>query len=86
MVRNFIIALKKDRCQEQQAVAILNCPVQRLEVGRFPNIKDKRSHTTNMKNRTFATREAAVPTNPKIAAIAAMMRKTIIQRSNISKI
>jgi len=59
-------------------------PVQRLEVGRFPNIKDKRSHTINRKNRTFAITPAAIPTNPKIAAMAAIIRKTIIQR-NISK-
>jgi hypothetical protein len=65
-------------------MAILNCPIQRLEVGRFPNIKDKRSHTINMKNRTFATIPAAIPANPKMAAIPAMIRKTTAQR-NISK-
>jgi hypothetical protein len=50
-----------------------------------PKMSDKRNNTIKMKNNTFAMEAApaAIPPNPKIAAIRATTRKITVQR-NIS--
>jgi hypothetical protein len=52
---------------------------------RLPPIKDSRNSTIKMKNKTLAMEAApaAMPKNPKIPAMIAMIKKIIVQR-NIS--
>jgi hypothetical protein len=51
----------------------------------LPEIKDKRKSTMKMKKRTLAmlAAPAAMPKNPKIPAMIAMMRKITVQRNII---
>jgi len=48
-----------------------------------PAIRDNTNNTMKMKNRILAIEAApaAIPPNPKIAAIIAMTRKIIVQRN-----
>lgn len=49
----------------------------------LPKIRERRNKTINTKNKIFAMPAAlaAIPPNPKTAAIMAMIRKVTVQRN-----